>query len=134
WVTPCGPSEGSALTRLSYGGSGYREAIGGSYVDRKHKTDVRMLPQFGPLESLVADKLGGVHETDQGGSAACHPCRGERARNVRLAPSPPLCGGGRPLRATESWGVGGHALLAQPVPSASHSSPCSSWGFPGRFL
>ena len=38
---------------------------GGSYVATGFKTDVRMLPQCGPLESPVADKLGVVYETDR---------------------------------------------------------------------
>jgi hypothetical protein len=45
------------LTRL-------RQTFGSDSVDHGFKTDVRMLPQSGPLEGRVADTMRGHHETD----------------------------------------------------------------------
>jgi len=45
------------LTRL-------RQSARIAYVGDRLKTDVRMLPQSGPLEGRVADTVCGHHETD----------------------------------------------------------------------
>src|SRR5438105_4611720 len=92
-----------------------------------------MLPHFGPLESLVADKLGGRYETGyppcgSGSSAACHHCRGERARNVRLAPSHPEAARpkGGSLTSAFGGGAGPYGPRSRGVSEATrcYRSPC----------
>src|SRR2546429_2935331 len=126
--------DGPALTRLSYGGPGQAKEV--ATLAGSQTTDVRMLPQCGSLESLAADKLGGVYETGQGSSAACHRCRGERAGNVRPAPSPPSRGGGWPLPATEGGGGGGPLPpVAAPARGIPFLPPRLTRGVPrGLFL
>src|SRR5919204_5643899 len=109
-ATPCGPSDGPALTRLSSGGSGQTvEATTLLLGQRPHS---RALPQRGSLEAPAADKLRVVHETGRGISAGYQPCRGERTGQVRPVPLHPRPQGpGVPPRKGYRVGVGGHALL-----------------------
>ena len=86
-------------------------------------TDVRALPQHGPLESPAADKLRVVYETGRGTGAGEQPCRGERAGKVRPTRTAgtllrPPQGGCWPCKGPRV-DVGGHALRPQHVPSAS---------------
>jgi hypothetical protein len=46
------------------------------YVESRFKTDVRMLPQFGPLEVATADTLGKARNGSQPNAGSQHS-RGE---------------------------------------------------------
>src|SRR5205085_2819097 len=90
---------------------------GGTYVDRKSKTNVRMFPQCGPLESPAADTLREVHETGRGASAAYQPCRGERKGTVRPLPSPRRPQGQRVLPPYGgTGGMGARLIGARSIP------------------
>ena len=104
------------MTRLSNGGPGQAKEV--ATLTGGYQTDGRTLPQFCPLESLVADKLRVVYETGQGVTPPVDFAEGrEPERSVRLRHARRKAGAG-PLRG-QGLDVGGHALLAQHVPSAS---------------
>ena len=63
-------------------------------VDHGFKTDVRMLPQSGPLEGRVADTMRGHHETDSSAMPVVNMVEGRGAQA-------PVTG---PLRAPASSG------------------------------
>ena len=102
---------------------------GGSYVGNRFKTDVRTLPQCGPLQSLGADTLRVVHETAQRATPGSNLAEGSgdpasvgRETSVRPARRVPCHAhrkvGAGPLRG-HRWMSEATRCSAQHVPSAS---------------
>ena len=63
-----------------------------SYVVHRFKTDVRMLPQFGPLEALSADTPGQARNGGERNADVQH-ARGERMRKPPVTRSLRTSGG-----------------------------------------
>ena len=110
------PSDGPTLTRLSNGGPGQAKEV--ATLTGGYQTDGRTLPQFCPLESLVADKLRVVYETGQGVTPPVNFAEGrEPERSVRLRHARRKAGAG-PLR--------GHGVDAGVAPASSADVPAAS--------
>jgi hypothetical protein len=135
WITPCDPSDGPALTRLSSGGSG--QTMEATTVTAGSRPTSRTLPQCGPLESLAADTLGVVYETGQGAMPPLNLAEGrEPGTSARLRHARRPRGQGVPAR--KGQGVVGcrRTRAARRGPCLRHPIPptASAVGFPGDFL